>query len=510
MICTSLTTIEELTIFIKRSSFASNNGYGGQLFCIANVVVLNFNSQRNLVNQIRSMQSQKKEYLLALIYYKNEIEMCHYILDQFSSNVHATNGLNDKIMNQIYKELCQNVIRVSSDLSGQGKTKWIKEDSSIKKKIPRSFLISDSMEFRMLVRQFKSFRLQPVESLHINVVSADYPEDVNMFLFKLLTLGIVFTDVDIACLPLSDTPIHIFIEIASTTKQDLLNSLPMTRYLSFNHLTWNIKNLIVSQEIYSPIQITCNYLDLLDRNEIDSKEIFFQSDKEIKPAERCQYLIAKYLFNNNTEDISSFRFVEIFVNVLADQLVRLSSSKLFTINNLELIVKATNIKTTILRTLVNVSKDFATSSFKIKESQLESETSDANGENDHLSTIIQWDDSNHPILFFNSNTSDIISILYRDRTKVHDDIKNLLKSQVIGDQTNWELDDYNLMSQNALFTKLESLTRNSAEKLNLPEYALSCDNLIKMTLILLRERANIPVIVCGEAGCGKVLIFFLF
>ncbi|PKC70591.1 hypothetical protein RhiirA1_439366 [Rhizophagus irregularis] len=508
LICTSLTTIEELTIFIKRSSFASNNGYGGQLFCIANVEVLNLNSQRNLVNQIRSMQSQKKEYRLALIYYKNENEMCHYILDQLSSNMHATNGLNDKIMNQIYKELCQNVIRVSSDLSGQGKTKWIKEDSSIKKKIPRNFLISDSMEFRLLVRKFKNFKLQPVESLHINIVSVDYPEDVNMFLFELLTLGMVFTDVDIACLPLSDTPIHIFIEISSNTKQDLLNSLPMTRYLSFNHLTWNIKNLIVSQEIYSPIQITCNYLDLLDRNEIDSKEIFFQPDKEIKPAARCQYLIAKYLFNNNAEDISSFRFVEMFVNVLADQLVRLSSSKLLTINNLELIVKAT-IKTTILRTLINVSKDFAIRSFKIKESQLESETY-ANGENEYLSTIVQWDDSNHPILFFNSNTSDIMSILYRDRTKVHDDIKNLLKSQVIGDQTNWELDDYNLMSQNALFAKLESMTRNSAEKLNLPEYALSCDNLIKMILMLLRERANIPVVVCGEAGCGKTsLIAYL-
>ncbi|CAG8798195.1 2759_t:CDS:2, partial [Racocetra persica] len=35
-------------------------------------------------------------------------------------------------------------------------------------------------------------------------------------------------------------------------------------------------------------------------------------------------------------------------------------------------------------------------------------------------------------------------------------------------------------------------------------------NLIKMALILLRARANIPVIVCGEAGCGKTsLIGFL-
>src|SRR6266542_1514523 len=47
-------------------------------------------------------------------------------------------------------------------------------------------------------------------------------------------------------------------------------------------------------------------------------------------------------------------------------------------------------------------------------------------------------------------------------------------------------------------------------KLYYPQYALSTDNLIKMALILLRARANIPVIVCGEAGCGKTsLIGFL-
>ncbi|CAG8741966.1 13224_t:CDS:2, partial [Dentiscutata heterogama] len=36
------------------------------------------------------------------------------------------------------------------------------------------------------------------------------------------------------------------------------------------------------------------------------------------------------------------------------------------------------------------------------------------------------------------------------------------------------------------------------------------DNLLKMALILLRARANIPVVICGEAGCGKTsLIGFL-
>ncbi|GBB96188.1 hypothetical protein RclHR1_00270034 [Rhizophagus clarus] len=513
LICTSSTTMEELTIFIKRSFYASNNGYENHLFCIANLELLDFELQYNLVNQIRSMREihdQNKDYLLALICCR-ETGMHHHILDQFSLDVHATNGLNTDTMRGIYRELCQNVIRVSSDSSGQGKTEWIKEASFNKKSIPRSLLISDGMEFGKLVRQFKECKLRPVESLHINIVSSDHPEDVNMFLFELLTLGIVSTHVDIACLPSSETPTHIFIEIASTTEQHLLNSLPMAGCLLFNHLSWNIKNLRVSQEINSPMQVACNYLNLLDRNEIDTKEVLFRTDKAIKdplPAERCQNLIAKYFFNKNANDISSFRFVEIFINVLADQLVRLSSSQFFTVDNLKLMVKETNTRTLIVKTLIDVSKDFATRSIKTKEAQLESITAD--DENARLGTIVQWDDSNHLIVFFNSQTPDTISALYRDRKKVHDNVKILLKSQIIGDQTKWELDDYNSMSANALFVKLEYLARKSTEKLELPAYALSGDNLIKMALILLRARANIPVIVCGEAGCGKTsLIAYL-
>ncbi|PKC14796.1 hypothetical protein RhiirA5_495093 [Rhizophagus irregularis] len=509
LICTSSTTMEELTIFIKRSFFASNNGYENNLFCIANLELLDFELQYDLVNQIRSMQDQK-DYLLALICYR-EAGTHHHILDQFSSDVHVTNGLNTEAMEGIYKELCRNSIRVSSDLSGQGKTEWIKEYSTGKRKFPHSFLISDNMKFAKLVRRFKECKLRPIESLHINIVSAEYPEDVNMFLFELLTLGMVSTNVDIACLPSSEIPTHIFIEIASTAEQYLLKSLPMAGYLLSNHLTWDIKNLRISREINSPIQIVCNYLNLLDRNEIDTEEIFFHTGKAIEEPltlERCQNLIEKYFFNKDFKDISSFRFVETFVNVLADQLVRLSRSQFFTVDNLRLMVKEDNIRNLILRTLIDVSKDFATRSIKTKAVQLESISTDDG--NTRLGTIVQWDDSNHLIVFFNSQSPDTISALYRDRTKVHDNVKTLLKSQVIGDKTKWELDDYNSMSADALFVKLEYLTRRSTKKLNLPEYALSGDNLIKMALILLRARANIPVIVCGEAGCGKTsLIAYL-
>ncbi|RGB33408.1 hypothetical protein C1646_816080 [Rhizophagus diaphanus] len=479
LICTSSTTMEELTIFIKKSFYASKNGYESHLFCIVNLELLEFELQYNLSNQIRSMQDQK-DYLLELIFCR-ENGVHHRILDQFSSDVKETNGLNNDSMRGIYRELSQNVIRVSSDLSGQGKTEWIKEYCFRKKKVP---------------------------------LSANYPGDVNMFLFKLVTLGMVSTNVDIACLPPSETPTHIFIEIASTTEQHLLNSLPMAGYLLFNHISWNIKNLKASQEINSPIQVTCHYLNLLDRNDIDSKEIFFRTDKVIKeplPVERCQILIEKYFFNKGNKDTSSFRFVEIFINVLADQLVRFSSSQFFTVDNLKLMVEETSIRNFILRTLIDVSKDFATISIRTKEAQLESTSAiDADDENARLGKIVQWDDLNYLVVFFNSQIPDTISTLYRNRNKVHENVEILLKSQVIKDRTKWVLDNYNSMSPEDLFLKLEYLARRSTEKLDLPEYALSGDNLIKMALILLRARANIPAIVCGEAGCGKTsLISYL-
>ncbi|CAI2194854.1 13146_t:CDS:2, partial [Funneliformis geosporum] len=281
LICTSSTTIEEFTIFIKRSFFASNNGYENHLFCIANLELLDFELQYSLVNQIKSMRDQTGKYLLALICCR-EAGMHHHILDQFSLDVHVTNGLSTETMIEIYHNLCKNVIAVSSDLSGQGKTEWIKESSYKKKKITHSFLISDGIEYNRLVHQFKKCKLLPIESLHINIVSPDHPEDVNMFLFELLTLGIVSTNDNIACLPSSETPIHIFIEIASTTEQRLRSSLPMVGFLLSEHLSWNISNLKISREIHSPIQIVCHYLNLYESMEIDTKEILFRTDDAIK------------------------------------------------------------------------------------------------------------------------------------------------------------------------------------------------------------------------------------
>ncbi|UZO24840.1 uncharacterized protein OCT59_017134 [Rhizophagus irregularis] len=492
LICTSSTTMEELKIFIKRSFYASSNGYENSLFCIVNLEILDFEFQYNFINYIKIMQLEYKneDYLLTLLCYRKS-EMSNYILDQFSLEAQEINELNANTLQEVYQELFTNITCISSDLSGQGKTEWMKEVSYSKQKIPLSFLISDNMNLKYLVNKLKACKLKQIQSLHINILSADYPEEVNLFLFELLTFKLVSYNNLIVSIP--DT--FIFIEISSSANQNLLRYLPILRFPHHKYLNWNIENFRVSQEITSPIQIVCHYLKLYDLEKIDTEENLGHDIKYPLPEEFCQHLIMKYFLNKSDKYILSFKCIEIFVNILADQLIRFLSSQYFTINDLKLNLKEANIGSTIIKSLLSTSKDFVIQSIKTKSAQFKSLTPE------YENRINQFDNSNYNIYFFNPYTLSSY-ILYNNKNEVPDNIKLLLNGQ--------ELEDYNTMTTTELLIKLETIARRSNEELNFPEYALTTDNLMKMALILLRVRANIPVLICGEAGCSKTsLITYL-
>ncbi|KAF0553185.1 e3 ubiquitin-protein ligase [Gigaspora margarita] len=233
LICKKSTMIEEHNIFIKRCFFAAKNGYKEKLFCITNLELLEFELQLDLVESIRSMREKYNDYFLPLVCCR-ESSFHHHILDQFSQDVHSTNGLNAETMKTIYRDLYNNVVCVSSDLSRQGKTEWIKQ-------------------------------------------ATDNPNESNMFLFELLSLGFVSSNVDVVSFPQNP----VFIEVSSTFQQKLLNSLPITGYLIKEHLSWDIDRLNISIELYSPIQIVCNYLDAYEMHELDVKDIVLHG--QLKP-----------------------------------------------------------------------------------------------------------------------------------------------------------------------------------------------------------------------------------
>src|SRR4051812_26225708 len=73
------------------------------------------------------------------------------------------------------------------------------------------------------------------------------------------------------------------------------------------------------------------------------------------PANTCHELITKYFFNKNADKISSFRFIEIFVNVFADQLARFSSIQYLQVRGLKLMIKEKNIISTLFDALLEIS-----------------------------------------------------------------------------------------------------------------------------------------------------------
>ncbi|KAF0557211.1 e3 ubiquitin-protein ligase [Gigaspora margarita] len=76
-----------------------------------------------------------------------------------------------------------------------------------------------------------------------------------------------------------------------------------------------------------------------------------------------------------------------------------------------------------------------------------------------LGNIVQWDDSNYLIVVFLSQMPDSICALYREKNKVPDNVKNLLKSQ------NAELKYYYKMKPGMLLEQLEQLARRKMHKL---------------------------------------------
>ena len=99
---------------------------------------------------------------------------------------------------------------------------------------------------------------------------------------------------------------------------------------------------------------------------------------------------------------------------------------------------------------------------------------------------------------------DIIKLIEaKDKTKI-----NLEGVQKLNDYRNYELKDYleELKSILAIINPIETKSKdNDLKPLKeiMKDYVITEDNFLKMCLILIRIRANIPVIMMGETGCGK-------
>ena len=532
--CSSQTTWEEIHLLLQRCFTHSERRYHERLFCIVNVELLTNELQFKLVNEIKGKEKcikeiKEKEKCIKEI--KEKVNCCqngdyqlalicrggdhHHVVEQFAQNSHKIAGMSDLALAGCLKSGWPDVKMITSSLPGLGKTEQIKHEVLEKGMNVATFLISGPFKSCKLIKRLKKLKLQTYHCLHLDIGEVSDPLLLDTFLFQLIVTGMVSAGNQFYHLP---PKTHMYMEIANTLKDSLRESLVVSKYFTRIHLEWqNYKNLLVSNDITSDVQVVCQYLDVFDRGRIESGEVHFSEPNKSKPLStgRCQELLAKYF--SSDADVT-FTMLRIFLAVLAEQLLKFSKSAFFKVKNIKFMAghEATSVRKDLFQALLSVSKQFASRAIKTscpreisisqKESAVGSTTTSALEMVERVTGMIQWEDNNHLVVVFQGLNSQAITAIYREQSLVPKHVKKLLKSQAVGG--NGKLEDLKDFTQEQLKEKLEKIAcTKSVEKKRAeepaPSYALTPDNILKMVLIILRIRVNVPVIIMGETGCGK-------
>ena len=511
--CSSQTTWEELHLLLQRSFAHSENLNHKSLFCIANVELLPNELQFRLVDVIKEKQShyQNANYHLALICRGGAH---HHIAEQFSRYTHHIAGMSDLALADLLKSSWPDVRTITSTLPGLGKTEQIKHEVLEKCMNITTFSIVGPFEPYKLIQRLKKLKLKNFHCLHLDIGEVSDPSLLDMFLFQLIVTGMVSVANHFYHLPTK----HIYIEIANTLNDRLVKSLIVSKCFTSIHLKWqDYNNLIVSNEITSNVQVVCQYLDIVDRSDLESHEVHFSGPKKSEPlpAVRCKELLAKFFQSDDDDDGSNITYtiLHTFLGVFANQLLQFSKSTFFKIANLRSMLDkdAQGVRSNLFHSLNEVSKEFAfraigtprSSSTRSSGKAVNSTTKSAEDMVDRVEGMIRWESRNHLVVVFHGLYSQTITAMYREKISVPDNIKKLLTSQGLREYK--ELEDFHTLSQVQLQKELEKIACTEPVKRNnlFSRYALTTDNVLKMVLIILRIRVNIPVIIMGETGCGK-------
>lgn len=516
LLCHDRTSWEEVYLIIQRCIKAAEI-MNAELHCIAYVEKLPNAVQYQLVEELAKLMIQSPDlpYRLALICRGGTH---HPILDYFSSYVHQIQGLDTATLANSLQSTFNEVVMVTSTVPGLGKTETIQNEAAESGQRMKTVHISGPVTRESLVSSLRLSAARSSGILHIDIAEVDDVEFLDICLFEFIVLGCLSSGTDIARRP----TVKIFIEVANTVSDRLRDSLSVLSCFKRMHIKWqNYENYIISQETISPVQVVCHYLQGLCHGTLDVQDVVFSGPNAVSnlPAVTCQTLL-RNTFSANADN--SFAITEIFLSVFADQLLKLSSSRFFTTKSLQAMLgtdKANDVRSRLVKALMEVAKEFACRSVQsCRSAQTAAQTAEdvehkssevtlADQMAKRVEGMVHWADSNHLLIIFHHD-SHTVSPLYRHLDDVPVHIKQLFKSQMK------DMHDFSSLTQDDLFEILVRITKASTNKGSLADtdkfYALTPDNLLKMVLIYMRIRANIPVVIMGETGCGKTsLIRFL-
>jgi hypothetical protein len=159
----------------------------------------------------------------------------------------------------------------------------------------------------------------------------------------------------------------------------------------------------------------------------------------------------------------------------------------------------------VVRNIIECSFDFAAKSgaparSRQRRNKASTSHADTNATDNDIG-LIRWEDSNVYMLFISMSG---LSVLYRNLADVNQDIKRWVAEQ------GSPLQECHLMTNNQLRENLSNYFGRHTTFDGDKHYVITPDNFLKAAMIYLRVTSGLPVIVMGEAGCGKTsLIRFI-
>ena len=381
----------------------------------------------------------------------------------------------------------------------------------------------------------------------MDLYDTDNIELLDEFLFWILIGKLYKVKEDIFYL-LKD--IEIYVEIPNGfidfyTKFPILTLIP-EKFKNFLSI-YNLENLIVSNNIDSNEQIVCNYLKLLKNNCVNDIDLYFPNitqenlrkyaikektnlNAEIINQEECQELIFKNIKNISKNKLLSYYQIKSFIDILAVQLKKLNQSYILNAAKLKYgMYNLKKVRAFAINIFINQSSYFIDGAFsKLINSQ---NMLDNNIFNDYLDSDnhckISYDTMKSSLILFHEGNKQSFSIITNKKQmdKEFFLLLELNSCQRKGNEKyNNHLIDYKsktfqqkdfirelkeiLNINNPLRDDLTNLNNKDLKFLEdiANDYVFTADNFVKIILILIRLRANIPIIMMGETGCGKTAL----
>ena len=537
LLCNELTTVEELTAFLTRAILCKSN----VLFSIMKIEQLDLFKGQKVLEILNDLYIKEKDNMKSclLFLYTNTSDQLIIQIKKLVGHQFIEENF-DKI--DLTKE---NITVVSSDASGIGKSHWIRDKNNSNKKKYVYFPLGGEITREEVIQCLKDKEINnPNTLLHIDLVDSKKVEVMRDFLFSFLILHYFPYNEHIVYL---NENIQIMVEVPFGFVDFLQQYSILKEFQQHKMSKDKLPEITIPGNPLTNIQIVCMYLDLYDKNEIDkynlfierltnaeitkkNKEYYFQG--KIIERKRALALLAKYY---NTKKYTFYQ-INSFINAFADQLKYLTNSLYLEVDLLKNNAKHSGrkglktIRNYTIKSLLEITQYFTKGAYSDLISQqniaYQSQTADYNLEQAEEKAInalsnkevVSFDKIKPSLIFFNEDGQSLTVISTCDKNE--EEYKNLQdlinsgsqekKVPPLVDYKNLEPIGYLNEVKKVLDLKNDVIKDIKLGKKVLKSissivgsYVFTSDNFIKMILILIRIRANIPVIMMGETGCGK-------